>query len=108
MVDTFTKWHLRVLVFLRAPSAQLESQSTPPRQPESRADLVCAAFSRLGKTPAFEEQAILDLENNGLIEGGLGSGVVAHTSQLAQPCVTDFGRQFLAFTSEPIAGKGQQ
>jgi hypothetical protein len=104
LVDTFTEWHLRILHLCNAPddwfaargcSAQILAAGKP-------GEIFEAAYPGLKGKREFAEQIHSDLKGRGLVDatltlGGFGLG---GRKGLA---VTDLGRQFLQFISEPVA-----
>lgn len=101
-IDSFTEWHLRILIFLNNPVEVLRNMNaTTDYYMGSVSQVLETAYSALTGRTEFTKQVVRDLYNRGLINTdatGLftmmsGSGMVASRT-------TDMGKIFIQFITE--------
>lgn len=106
-VDAFTKYHIKILDFLKDPNKWSEREKAGlPKFSDGQYGfikpiriMILMAFPELKESEGFLDQLIYDLDSRGLID--TKSRVKDEIVEITKSNLTDLGKDFVSFISEP-------
>jgi hypothetical protein len=98
-IDTFTEWHIRILMFFNDPRGWAKKHDIvfPQYAGGSASQVLEDAFPELREKQDFYVQIVKDLSDRGLMNNGRSLGVLSTTGEMLGSRTTRIGKRFIEF-----------